>query len=853
MLPNLASEYLNTHRLLSKIEDALNTCIASNLDSPEAYVASVLMQMSPGPCTITKVMLLPTNEILYTVRFCEVLRSFTYRLKPCNFNKLVSLCLSSIPTATLPPETIREFLPSLSLSTFTKSATPSTGSRAQSSQKDRNKPDPKEEAKQNQDCSQPTYAEPLFFDEHLKTPLHGINIFEKINVIWPLLLKSIGGDRDLGIELYDQIFDMSVQVLSSSRLLELRRRATNANTLTMKCPTPMFVVFSWGTVLNLALLPVDHSLLSFQALIHELNNYATSTLAGDGASGPNTAKKKTDAAPLPDSATLFPILLKQDPGFQVSTENPTMAKLIELKDEHFEIRTFDSVRPTIKEKTIGTPNRPADRLKRYFSVVAIFRALVSILQKANENWRHSAKIQLTVDLSEVVSDMKCVTANADDVLRELREKVEAVYPNCRSITPNYSSMVGFLNSFETYPLVSEFEAFLFNILLSQRWGHLDVSFTNCKNIPEESVSIEYDPVAEAAKQEASQAAPKKGVKQPPSQTQQSVPSASDEPAYKPPIVYQSYSKEAVVRQILTSMSQKIALTEVSRQLGSARPEETTVSLSLFFDNTSMVSAVCAKLAKYFSSLSQQVKANTRQYMKTPAICTLNQADYLDAICVHCHDLEPAKALHYPTKLMLRQGSHESTTSTVAQTSMLSFRGGERQMGITPRAGSRFAGPGSQISASDQRAAACLSKDSTVEAGRSLTRAALPDESVSISKSLSPVEDVSTCEEPTSLQGLVVSYQNNETTVLTTEIENISPSQASEDVPQRETPKEKGKEKEKETSKIKDLSASNENGYINRVTCALIYGYEGLHTSSIKELDELINACMCLKSDGRLIW
>lgn len=447
--------------------------------------------------------------------------------------------------------------------------------------------------------------------------------------------------------------------------------------------------------------------------------------------------------------------------------------------------------------------------------------------------------------------MKCVTANADDVLRELREKVEAVYPNCRSITPNYSSMVGFLNSFETYPLVSEFEVFLFNILLSQRWGNLDVSFTNCKNIPEESVSIEYDPVAEAAKQETSQAAPKKGVKQPPAQTQQSAPPASDEPAYKPPIVYQSYSKEAVVRQILTSMSQKIALTEVSRQLGSARAEETTVSLSLFFDNTSMVSAVSAKLAKYFSSLSQQVKANTRQYMKTPAICTLNQADYLDAICVHCHDLEPAKALHYPTKLMLRQGSHESTASTVAQTSMLSFRGGERQMGITPRAGSRFAGPGSQISASDQRAAACLSKDSTVEAGRSLTRTVLPDESVSISKSLSPVEDASTCEEPTSLQGLVVSYQNNETTVLTTEIENISPSQASEDVPQRETPKEKGKEKEKET-KIKDLSASNESSYINRVTCALIYGYEGLHTSSIKELDELINACMCLKSDGRLI-
>lgn len=81
-------------------------------------------------------------------------------------------------------------------------------------------------------------------------------------------------------------------MLSSSRILELRRRATNVNSLTIRCPIPMFVVFSWGTILNLALVPVGSSLLSFQALIHELNSYATSTLMGDGAAGSGATKKK---------------------------------------------------------------------------------------------------------------------------------------------------------------------------------------------------------------------------------------------------------------------------------------------------------------------------------------------------------------------------------------------------------------------------------------------------------------------------------------------------------------------------------------------------------------------------------
>ncbi|KAE8303236.1 hypothetical protein GL50803_0014602 [Giardia duodenalis] len=853
MLPNLASEYLNRHRLLSRIEDALNTCIASNLDSPEAYIASALMQMSPGPCTITKVMLLPTNEVLYTVRFCEILRSFTYQLKPGNFNKLATLCLSSISVGALPSETVREFLPSLSLSTSTNSVTPSTGSRAQSSQKDRAKSEAKEDSKQDRNSSAcvTTYAEPLFFDENLKTPLHDMNIFEKVNNIWPLLLKHIGGDRELGLELYEHLFDMSLQMLSSSRILELRRRATNVNSLTIRCPIPMFVVFSWGTILNLALVPVGSSLLSFQALIHELNSYATSTLMGDGAAGSGATKKKADVATLSDPGAIFPILLKQEPGLHVSTENPATVRLLELKDEYFEMRTFDSVRPTVREKTAGAQiNRPSDRLRKYFGVVAIFRALVDILQKTNEDWRRSAKIQVTLDLPEIVADMKCVTANADDVLRELKERVDAVYPNCRSITPNYSSMVGFLNSFEARPLVSEFELFLFNILLSQKWGHLDMSFTDCKNVPEESVSIEYDPVAEAAKQEVAQAAPKKGTKQPPPQAQQSPPGAADDSGYKPPIVYQSYSKEAVARQILTSMSQSMALTEVSRQVGAVRPEEATVSLSLFFDSMPLVSALNTKLAKYFPVLSAQVKANTRQYTKTPAICALGQAEYLDAVCIHCHNLEPAKALHYPTKLMLPQGSRESTSSIAGQASIMSFRGGERQMGITPRAGSRFAGPGSQVSASDQRATACLSKDSVADAGRGLTRTTLLDDSASISKSLSLVDEVSICEEPTSFKGIVLSYQDNESTVLTTEIESMPGTQANEDVSQRETPKEKGKEKE--APKAKDVGAVSENSYINRVTCALIYGYEGLHISNVKEIDEFVNVCMYLKSDGRLV-
>ncbi|EFO60794.1 Hypothetical protein GLP15_4909 [Giardia lamblia P15] len=854
MLPNLASEYLNRHRLLSKIEDALNTCIASNLDSPEAYIASVLMQMSPGPCTITKVMLLPTSEVLYTVRFCEILRSFTYRLKPGNFNKLIALCLSSISVSALPSETVREFLPSLSLSTSTNSITPSTGSRAQSSQRDRAKSEVKEDTKQDRSQSPciATYAEPLFFDENLKTPLHDINIFERINIIWPLLLKHIGGDRELGLELYEHLFDMSLQMLSSSRILELRRRATNVSSLTIRCPTPMFVVFSWSTVLNIALVPVGNSLLSFQALIHELNSYATTILMSDGTSGSGAAKKKVDATTLADPAAIFPVLLKQEPGLHVSTENPITVRLLELNDEYFEMRTFDNVKPTVGEKAAGVQiNRPGDRLRKCFSVLAIFRALINLLQKTNEDWRRSTKIQITLDLPEIVADMKCVTANADDVIRELKERVDAVYPNCRSITPNYSSMVGFLNSFEVHPLVSEFELFLFNILLSQKWGHLDMSFTGCKNIPEESVSIEYDPVAEAAKQEATQAAPKKGTKQPPPQAQQNAPGVVDESGYKPPIVYQSYSKEAVVRQILTSMSQSMALTEVARQVGAVCPEETTVSLSLFFDSTPLVNVLNTKLTKYFPALGKQVKANARQYTKTPAICTLGQAEYLDAVCIHCHDLEPAKALHYPTKLMLPQGSHESTSSIIGQASIMSFRGGERQMGITPRAGSRFAGPGSQISASDQRAAACLNKDNVVDAGRGLTRTTLPDDSVSISKSLSPIEEASICEEPTNFKGLVLSYQDNESTVLTTEIESMPGSQTNEDTSQRETPKEKGKEKE--ASKVKNVSAVSENSYINRVTCALIYGYEGLHVNNIKEIDEFVNVCMYLKSDGRLIW
>lgn len=851
MLPNLASEYLNTHKLLSKIEDALNTCIASNLDSPEAYIASVLMQMSPGPCTITKIMLLPTNEILYTARFCEIFRSFAYRLKPGSLNKLISLCLSSISVDTLAPETIREFLPSLSLSTAAKgNVTPSAGSRAQSSQKSRAKSELKEDAKQqkdqDKDQNQPIYAEPLFFNETIKTPLHGINIFERINIIWPLLLKSIGGDRELGIELYDHIFDISLQMLSSSRMIELRRRATNINNLTMRCPTPMFTVLSWGTILNIALVPVGRSLLSFQALIHELNGYITNAIASDGTSGTNVAKKKTDATPLSDTTSLFPILLKQDPGLSVSSENPAMAKVLGIKDEYFEMNTFNSVKPTIREKATGAQAaRPGDKLRKYFNAVAIFRALVDILRKTNEDWRKSAKIQLTVDLSEIVSDMKCVTANADDVLRDLKEKIDAIYPNCRSITPNYSSMVAFIDSFETYPLVSEFESFVFNLLLTQKWGDLDISFTNCKIIPEESASIDYDPVAEAAKQEATQAAPKKGGKQQ-QQAQQSAPEAIDESKYKPPIVYQSYSKEAVARQVLTSMSQKIALSEVSRQIGSTRPEETTVTLSLFFDHTPLANTLTTKLTKYFPSLSNQVKASTRKYIKTPTICTFNQAEYLDAVSVHCHDLEPAKALNYPTKLMLHQGSHESTTSTIAQTSMLSFRGGERQMGITPRAGSRFAGPGSQISVSNQRIAACMGKDNTMDASRGLTRTVLPDESTSISKSLSPADDTSTCEELTNLKGLTVSYKNNESTVLTTEIESMPTPQVDEGAVQREAPKEKGKEK------VKDAPAVNESSYINRVTCALIYGYEGLHISDIKELDEFVNVCMYLKSEGRLV-
>lgn len=103
-------------------------------------------------------------------------------------------------------------------------------------------------------------------------------------------------------------------------------------------------------------------------------------------------------------------------------------RLLELKDEYFEMRTFDSVRPTVREKTAGAQiNRPSDRLRKYFGVVAIFRALVDILQKTNEDWRRSAKIQVTLDLPEIVADMKCVTANADDVLRELKERVDAVY------------------------------------------------------------------------------------------------------------------------------------------------------------------------------------------------------------------------------------------------------------------------------------------------------------------------------------------------------------------------------------------------------------------------------------------
>lgn len=43
------------------------------------------------------------------------------------------------------------------------------------------------------------------FDENLKTPLHDMNIFEKVNNIWPLLLKHIGGDRELGLELYEHL------------------------------------------------------------------------------------------------------------------------------------------------------------------------------------------------------------------------------------------------------------------------------------------------------------------------------------------------------------------------------------------------------------------------------------------------------------------------------------------------------------------------------------------------------------------------------------------------------------------------------------------------------------------------
>lgn len=99
-----------------------------------------------------------------------------------------------------------------------------------------------------------------------------------------------------------------------------------------------------------------------------------------------------------------------------------------------------------------------------------------------------------------------------------------------------------------------------------------------------------------------------------------------------------------------------------------------MSLSLFFDSMPLVSALNTKLAKYFPVLSAQVKANTRQYTKTPAICALGQAEYLDAVCIHCHNLEPAKALHYPTKLMLPQGSRESTSSIAGQASIMSFRG-----------------------------------------------------------------------------------------------------------------------------------------------------------------------------------
>lgn len=860
MLPNLASEYLNTHKLLSKIEDALNTCIASNLDSPESYIASVLMQMSPGPCTINKIMLLPTGKILYCVCFCETFRSFIYQLKPGSLNKLITICLSAVSVSSLSPNTVREFLPSLSLSSTVKSVTPSTGSRAQSSQKNRAKSDLKEDAKQYKDQEKynppdvSTYEEPLFFDESIKTPLHGINIFERINVIWPLLLKNLGGDRELAVEVYDHIFDISLQILSSSRMIELRRRATNVSTLTMRCPTPIFAVFSWNTILNISLVPIGNSLLSFQALIHELNAYVTNVIANDNANGANATKKKTDAVGLPPTISLFPFLLKQDPGLQISSENPTTMRILELKDDYFEMSIFNNVKPSLKEKTTGSQTtRPSDKLRKYFSIVAIFHSLINLLQKVNEDWRKSAKVQMTVDLSELLPDMKCTTANADDVLRDLKEKIDAIYPNCRSITPNYSSMVSFINSFETYPLVSEFESFMFNILLAQRWGALNISFINCKIVPDESVSIEYYPDAEAAKQEATQAVPKKGGKQQ-QQQPQSTSGAIEESKYKPPIVYQSYSKEAVARQVLTAMTQHTALSEISRQTGKTCPEEATVSLSLFFDHISLVNTLNTKLSKYFPTLSNQVKASTLNYVKTPAICTLNQAEYLDAVCVHCHDLEPAKALNRPTKLMLHQGSHDSTTSAIAQTSMLSFRGGERQMGITPRAGSRFAGPGSQISISDQRVAACIGKENVSDTIRGLTRTTLPDETTSISKSFSPPEDVSTCEELPNSKTLMVSHKNNESTVLTMEVETVPTPQTGEDTVRCGTPKETGKEKgkEKDTSKTKDECVANEHSYINRVTCALIYGYEGLYINNITELDELVEACMYLKSDGRLV-
>ncbi|TNJ28733.1 hypothetical protein GMRT_13796 [Giardia muris] len=628
MLSNFTADYLAVHRLLPTIEAALNACVAGNLDSPEAYISMLLMQTHPGSCHLKSCILVPPSELIIVVAYCSIQYSFSFQLEAD-----VAIGLS-------------ELLSGKEISSRPAS-TPSVGNQREHGTDKRKEP-------VIQEPKGVDLKEPVIVNDPEIFSLIGKDIFQRISSLWPLILRATKKNSSIAGHLYEYFIFIGVNLLHSSPLAEMRRRATYVSRLTFHYPIPYLELLHWEGFLQISLAPTRTNALPFQKLVNKIFDFLlacgmTGTVPGGEGRAPPSAKggkkpqptggSKKGEQPGVTAENLLPIRVVQEAGKRASFALPVFDEAFQLVDEDFTLCSFNQLRIALctredegeGSKSVGF----TDLLARHTTLVALCCAVQRLLSSMDPGWTSYAFISISVDCLALSEGLRTKVYSASDALMGLQERVQGASEEEVTKSPELLAIRSYLESFKKTPLMSDIETALFTIFNYQKSGIMELVLRNLKGLPEDPTDVVYNPLVAPPP-------PETGKK--PTGKKPETPAVPETPAFIPPVIYSTYTRGAYTREVLLAVSQCVALSEAAREMDAnvtSCPSASSLSVRVIFDQLETSLAFSEKLKTTFSDVAQYVTGQYVSFVEQPCVCGIPLPEYLEMVSNNCAKGEDA--------------------------------------------------------------------------------------------------------------------------------------------------------------------------------------------------------------------